>query len=159
MMDQLERDDPGRYRLTVVGTGPLQGEIARQAASRAGRVRLLGYVPFGPELLDLYRKAHVFVHVSLTEGVPQVLIEALAAGTPIVATDVGGVSAILDRGEAGVLVAPRDRDALYQALCRVSDDQQLRDRLVARGLQLARDLVLEAEADRVAAFLASDQTK
>jgi len=158
---RLEHERPGRYRLTWVGRGQLESRVRQRAAELgvADRLMLLGYVPFGPELLDLYRRAHIFAHVSLTEGVPQVLIEALAAGTPIVATDVGGVSAVLDRGEAGVLVAPRDRDALYQALCRVSDDQQLRDRLVARGLQLARDLVLEAEADRVAAFLASDQTK
>jgi glycosyltransferase involved in cell wall biosynthesis len=160
-LSRLEHERPGRYRLTWVGRGQLESRV-RQRASELGvadRLVLSGYVPFGPELLDLYRRAHIFVHVSVTEGVPQVLIEALATGTPIVATDVGGVSAILDRGRAGLLVPPRDSDAIYHALCLVSDDPQLRDGLVARGLQLARELVLEAEADRVAAFLGSDRTE
>jgi len=156
---RLEHERPGRYRLTFVGRGQLESRV-RQRASELGvadRLVLSGYVPFGPELLDLYRRAHIFAHVSLTEGVPQVLIEALATGTPIVATDVGGVGEILDHGQAGLLVPPRDCDALHDALRRVSDDQELRETLVARGLRLARELVLEEEAARVASFLGSDR--
>src|SRR5262249_54859450 len=54
---------------------------------------LLGYVPLDDGLLDVYRTSHVFLHVSWTEGLPQVLFEASAAGTPVVATDTGGVGA------------------------------------------------------------------
>jgi glycosyltransferase involved in cell wall biosynthesis len=156
---RLERERPDRYHLTWVGRGRLERHVRTRAAELgvADHLKLCGYVPFGPELLKLYRRAHIFAHVSLTEGVPQVLIEALAIGTPIVATNVGGVSAILDHGQAGLLVPPRDLDAIYQALCRISDDEQLRDGLVVRGLQLARELILEAEAGRVAAFLGTDQ--
>jgi glycosyltransferase involved in cell wall biosynthesis len=152
----LERETPGRYLLTWVGRGELE-QAVRERALELGideRVRLLGYVPFGPELLALYRHAHAFVHVSRTEGVPQVLIEALASGAPIVATDVGGVRELLDDGRAGILVPPDDLDALVAALRRVAEEGP-RTALATRGLEVARELTLEREAERVARFLAT----
>jgi glycosyltransferase involved in cell wall biosynthesis len=101
----------------------------------------------------MYRDAHMFVHVSLSEGMPKVLIEALVSGTPIVATDVGGVRAALDGGRSGELVPPDDLDALVAAIRRLDDDARERDRVVARGLELARNLTLEAQVERVVAFV------
>jgi glycosyltransferase involved in cell wall biosynthesis len=152
---QLDGKDPGRYRLVWVGRGPLEDDVRRLAAELGieDRIDFRGYVPFGPGLLDLYRQAHAFVHVSLSEGVPKVLIEALASGTPIVATDVGGVGSALEGGRAGLLVPPEDVEALVSAVDRIANDGPLRDRLASRGLELARDLTLEAEAARVASFI------
>jgi glycosyltransferase involved in cell wall biosynthesis len=154
-MAELERLRPGRYRLRWVGVGPLAAAVRARVAEVGleGRFELPGYVPFGPELLELYRGAHALVHVSLTEGVPQVLVEALASGTPVVATDVGGIASALEDGRVGLLVPPSNLEALVAAVLRLSDDEELRTRLVARGLELARDWTLEAEAARVAAFL------
>ena len=157
-MAQLEQDRPGRYRLTWVGRGPLEErvfELARELGVEE-RIEFSGYVPFDQGLLDLYRSAHVFVHVSLSEGVPKVVIEALASGTPIVATDVGGVRAALDDGRAALLVPPDDLTALVEALLRVSDDADLRERLAADGLALARSMTLEAESARVVDFIRSN---
>jgi len=84
---------------------------------------------------------------------PKVLIEALVCGTAIVATDVGGVRDALDDGEAGLLVPPDDLDALVQAIRRISDEPTLRQGLVGHGLELARELTLEAQAERVVAFI------
>ena len=118
------------------------------------RLELVGFVPFGPELLDLYRSAHAFVHVSLTEGVPQVLVEALASGTPVVATDVGDVGTALAGGEAGLLVPPSDlerprrRHPSHLGRRRSSATVSFE-----RGLELARHGTLEAEAERVARFI------
>jgi glycosyltransferase involved in cell wall biosynthesis len=154
-LGRLERERPGRYRVIWVGGGPMVEEVRLRAGELgvADRVELRGWVPFGPELLELYRRAHLFVHVSLTEGVPKVLIEALASATPIVATDVGGVRALLDGGRAGLLVPPSDLDALVEAIRRLADDEGLRERLVAHGLELGRALTLEAQAGRVAQFI------
>jgi glycosyltransferase involved in cell wall biosynthesis len=151
---ELERRRPGVYRLRWAGIGPLVEDVRRRAAELGvgDRLELLGYLPF-PELLPFYRGAHAFVHVSFTEGVPQVLTEAMAAGAPVVATDVGGVRAALDDGRAGLLVPPADLDALVDAVMQIADDEALRRRLAERGLELARNRTLEAEAARVAAFL------
>jgi glycosyltransferase involved in cell wall biosynthesis len=153
---RLQQEEPGRYLLRWAGRGPLT-EFIRNRAEELGigdLLELCGYVPFGPSLLALYREAHMLVHVSFTEGVPQVIVEALASATPIVATDVGGVRAALDRGRAGVLVPADDREALVHGIQRVAHDAELRERIVARGLDLARHRTIEAEAERIAEFLA-----
>ena len=66
--------------------------------------------------MKLYRESHAFVHVSFTEGVPKVLVEALAAGLPIVATNVGGVGSILDEGEPGCSSRPLTWKPSWQPL-------------------------------------------
>jgi len=152
---ELEASDPGRYRLTWVGTGPL-ADATRRHANELGvgdRLVLTGYLPFGPQLLDAYRRAQIFVHVSLTEGFPQVLVEALASRLPIVATDVGGVRAALDNGRAGVLVPPNDRFSLVRAITLLAGDSELRDALIARGGELVPDLTLEEQSRRAASFI------
>ena len=155
VLAELERRHPDRFTLTWIGRGPLEEEVRARAASLGvtDRLTLRGYVPFGPELLNLYRDADLFFHVSWTEGVPQVLVEALACGTPIVATAVGGVPTALDHGKAGLLVPPGDAVALADAIEHLIDDPELRRRLVAHGLDLVRGLTLEAEGARVAKFV------
>jgi len=151
LMRALDSSQPGRFRLTWVGRGPLEAETSRRAA---GLVDFRGYVPHGPELLALYRGAHAFVHVSRTEGVPQVLIEALAAGPPVVATAVGGVPGLLEGGRAGLLVPPDDLRALVAAVERLAAEPGLRSRLASRGLEIARAHTMEAEVARTARFVA-----
>jgi glycosyltransferase involved in cell wall biosynthesis len=151
---ELERAAPGRYRLTWAGEGRLI-EAMRERAAALGlsdQVRFVGHVPMGDGLRELYAAAHMFVHVSLTEGMPQVLIEAAAAGLPIVATDVGGVAAGIGR-KAALLVPPRDRAALVQAISRLDTDAELRRRCAADALRFARATTLETEAARVARFV------
>jgi glycosyltransferase involved in cell wall biosynthesis len=152
---RLARERPARFRLTWVGRGPLE-EAVLLRARELGVERLLtliGYVPFGDELLALYRRAHVFVHVSLSEGMPKVVIEALACGTPLVATDVGGVRDALAGGSVAVLVPPADLDALVAAVESLVDEAALRTTLAERGLELARSMTLEAESARLVRFL------
>jgi glycosyltransferase involved in cell wall biosynthesis len=156
VLEQLERRAPGRFHLTWVGEGPLAEPLAQEVARRglADRLTLPGYVPFGGELIERYRSAHAFVHIALTEGVPQVLFEAMGSGLPIVATDVGGVAAAL--GEAGLLVPPEDPGAVSSAILRLGEDPELRRSLATRALERAGGKTIESESDRVAAFIRGD---
>ena len=131
----------------------MQGALAQRLEQLgvSSRVELAGYVPLGSELFERYRGAHALLHVSFTEGVPQVLYEAFAAGLPVVATDVGGVAEAV--GDAALLIPAGDADAAVRALARIGSDQKLRERLMMRGLTLARRHTRAAESETVAAFM------
>jgi len=130
----------------------LGGALAERLAALgvADRARLLGYVPYDDGLRELYRCSHALVHVSHTEGVPQVLFEAFAAGLPVVGTAVGGMPAAA--GDGALLVAPGDAGALAGALARL-EDPRLRARLVAAGSLSARLHTAEREGSRLIALL------
>ena len=93
------------------------------------------------------------VRPSLTEGLPQVLFGAQAAGLPIVATDVGGVAAALGQGDRALLVPPSDAAAAAQACERLRHEPELRDEFVRRGLEFARLESMESQLDRLVAFM------
>lgn len=154
---ELEDRSPDRFRLVWLGSGSLEPDVRAHAQSRhvAERIEFRGHVPAGSAVLDALTHANVFVLTSSTEGVPQALIEAMACGTPIVSTDVGGIRAALDGGHAGVLVSSQDPQAVADAILRVSDDERLRQEIAERALALARAHTLEAEASRAAGFVSS----
>jgi glycosyltransferase involved in cell wall biosynthesis len=114
--------------LAIGGRGELEGALTSRARAHGldGRVHLLGLRSDVPALLAA---ADVFALPSLSEGLPLALLEAMFAGCPIVASDVGEIGVALAQGEAGVLVPPGDAVALAEALDRV-----LRDPAEARAL-------------------------
>jgi len=154
LADVLERLD-ARFEFVICGDGPLKGELKEKLDARglSARARLPGHVPMGAELLRLYRESHLFLHVSWTEGMPQVLLESFAAALPVAATAVGGVPDAV--GEAAVLIPPGDPNSAADAIQRITASSDLRDRLLADGHAIAIDHTLEAEAGRVADFLRS----
>ncbi|HEY6836006.1 MAG TPA: glycosyltransferase family 4 protein [Gaiellaceae bacterium] len=128
---------PTDWRAAFVGEGPLQPEIAGELerSGLATRVELLGSRDDVPELLAA---ADIFVLSSRSEGFPVSILEAMAAGLPVVATDVGGISEAVVQGETGLLVPPNDPFALAEALERLIQDAPLRRRLGGAGLERAR---------------------
>ncbi len=107
--------DGRRFRAVLVGDGPERGPLERQAAALGlgDRVVFLGERPDVERLLPTM---DVFALSSREEGIPNALLEAMAAGRPSVATAVGGTPEVLDDGETGWLVPPGDPAALARAL-------------------------------------------
>lgn len=155
----LRRSDP-RWELTVVGQGPLEQALRDRAADLgvSDALDVRGYVTNGPDLWQLYRGANAFLHVSFTEGLPQVLFEAQAAGTPVVGTDVGGVAAALDGGRSGLLIPPANAPAAAAALERLRDDPELRERLVRAGVEHASHETRDAQLERIYDFFRSSSS-
>jgi glycosyltransferase involved in cell wall biosynthesis len=156
LADVLARlDGEPAWRLAVCGEGPLEGRLRErlEALGVADRSDLRGYVPIDGGLGELYRDSHALLHVSWTEGVPQILFEAFAAGLPVVATAVGGVPESV--GDDALLVPAGDPEAAAGALRRLAGDAALRERLVSGGLERVRRHTIEAEAARVAKFLSN----
>jgi len=119
-------------KIVVVGGGPLETEFRAMTAKEGfGRsVAFLGERADASEILALF---DVFVLPSLWEGLPLALVEAAAAGKPIVATDIDGVREVVRNGETGLLVPPRDSAALAAAVLRLLDDPDLARRLAGRA--------------------------
>ncbi len=141
------------WHLLVCGDGSLRealGDRLRELGV-AERAELLGHVPYGARLVELYQGSHVLLHTSWTEGLPQVLIEAFAAGVPVVATDVGGIRDAV--GEAARLVPPGDAPAAAAELEAIVADPDLRRRLIQAGHRYVTPRTANAEVGRVAEFL------
>jgi glycosyltransferase involved in cell wall biosynthesis len=147
------RHDGRPWRMVICGEGPLEGKLKERLRGFGldDHVDMRGFVPAGSALRVLYRSSDFLLHVSFTEGVPQVLFEAFAAGLPVVATDVGGVRAVA--AGAAILISPNDARAAATALRRLADDRDLCDRQLAGGLQIARENTREEQCRRVCEFL------
>lgn len=123
----LSRLDPGTYTAAIAGDGPDRTAVAAEAPAA---LELLGERTDVPELLT---SADVFVLPSLSEGMPMSILEAMAAGLPVVASRVGGVPELVIESETGLLVEPGDEKALASALQRLLEDRELRERMGAAG--------------------------
>lgn len=119
------------------------------------RVRLLGAVPL-QRLLPLYAEYDLFVLPTLPgEGIPRVLLEAMAAGLPVVTTRVAGIPGLITHERNGLLVDRPSAPAIAAALQRVIAEAPLRRRLIANGYATARAHTLEAQAGKMMDALAS----
>lgn len=128
-------------------------EIATERAGLAGRVAFAGFVPPGEILHRLLGTADVFVLPSISEGVPKVILEAMARGLPVVASNVGGIPDIVEQDENGILTAPGKADELASAVARLRGDDELYRRLSAAGVRFALDHTAERQAARIAAVI------
>jgi glycosyltransferase involved in cell wall biosynthesis len=124
--------------LVIVGDGPERPRIEQRIRRLwlAGNVILTGQQSSAE---PYYGIADLAVLSSRTEGSPNALLEAMAAGVPLVATAVGGVPEIANDGETALLVKPGDARALAESMGRLLEDRQLSSGLAARARQLVRE--------------------
>jgi len=126
----LERR-PG-LRVILFGRGARERSLRRQAA-RLGIEANVVFAGFVPGLEQLLAGFDLFVHPARMEGLGLVVLEALAAGLPVVASRAGGIVDAIDDGRTGLLVTPNDPRALAAAVLRMLADAPLRERLAAAG--------------------------
>ncbi len=137
--------------LTVVGDGPDREQLA-QMTERLGlsaQVNYVGYKSQG-EVRDYLRQTDLFVLPSFAEGVPVVLMEAMASGVPVVATQVGGVNELVENGVNGYLVPPANASALTEHIEKLLNDRQLRVAFGTAGrAKVERDFNIHHEVSRL----------
>ena len=148
-------------RLDLVGDGPLRGELERCAAGLgvAARVRFLGGLT-EPEVAAVLDGADAFALASVvqvdgdTDGIPVALMEAMAAGVPVVASRVSGVPELVRDGETGLLAPPGDAAALAGALRAVTSDPQAATGRARAARALVEDqFAVEGQAARLLALI------
>src|SRR5262249_27916819 len=143
-----------RFRCAIYGEGPLHDELAAQIAQLGldGEVVLAGACS-QRELIPIFQGADLFVLAPFVtadgdrDGIPNVLVEAMACGLPVVSTTVAGIPELVQPGQNGLLVAPHDVAGLTAALAALIDDPERRAQLGAA----ARQTVVERFDLRVAA--------
>lgn len=167
--DQLVRAAAGftfPFTLEIVGDGPEEAALAGLIANLGlqAQITLRGGVTHA-ELPALYAAAHIVVVPSVVDragdrdGLPNVLLEAMAAGRPVVASDVAAISSAIIDGESGLLTPPGDVAAMAAALNRLATLPELRQALAAQGYRrVVQHFALPACTDRFCDFLAKSYT-
>jgi len=132
-------------QLVVIGDGPEREGLAEEVRSKGleDRVDIRGRVPESA-LREAYAASDVFVLPAIvdergeTEGLGVVLLEAMSYGIPVVGSDIGGITDVIENDESGLLVPPGDADQLAQAMERLARDPALAARLGAAGVRRVR---------------------
>ena len=138
-------------RLRIVGDGQEMEQLQQLSKLLGvdGKITFAGKITWGEQLFSEMRGATCLVLPSFTEGFGLVLQESLGQGTPVIASDVGGVREALGTEEAGILVPAGDRAALASAIVRLVTDRDLQERLVENGLRHVTQNTLECQVERL----------
>jgi glycosyltransferase involved in cell wall biosynthesis len=118
-----------RIKFLLAGDGPLRAEAEALAKEleAADAIRLLGW---RNDVVDLLHAVDIFLLTSLFEGLPRAVLQAMASGTPVIATAVDGTPEVVEHRLTGLLVPPGEPKAAAEAVLRMAGDESLRHRLV-----------------------------
>ena len=153
LFDALRGLDVEGLKVTLVGDGPDRAALEAQARDLGIDIHFAGYRS-QDEVAMLLGEADALVLPSFAEGVPVVLMEAMAAGLPVVTTRIAGVPELVEDGVSGKLVAPGDAAALRSALREVLTDPDMRTRMGRAGRAVvAAEFDARTEAARLATLL------
>lgn len=121
-------------------------EKIQETYNMPGSIKFHGFKTAGPELLEYYRNADVFISASQasSEGFPRTIWEAMASSTPVITTTVGSVPMYIN--DEAMLIPPKDKVALKEALEKVITDSSLRKDLIKKGIELSKNNTLEKRA-------------
>ena len=129
----------------VIGDGSAKEELEQLASKHANNVRFAGFMDHAEELL---RAFDIFVLPSIKEGLPYTLMGAMAAGLPVVATPVGGIPDLITDGSEGILVAPKNPEAIAVALASLIGDMAKRKLLGKAAVNKISDFNLKTTIEK-----------
>jgi glycosyltransferase involved in cell wall biosynthesis len=144
-------------KLTIAGEGPLLSQLRNLARELGidGRVSFTGFVS-QKQLREIYCASHIFLHPSQTghdgnqEGIPNAMLEAMASGLPVFATQHGGIPEAIENGVSGVLVSEYDHEELARALLNAAQDHNFLSRIAYSGAEAVRkNFELRTQAQRL----------
>lgn len=134
---QVVKDIPG-VKFLVVGDGPLKEKLRTQA-TKLGLSRDVIFAGSRRDVPQILGALDILVLPSLWEGLSNVILEAMAAGKPVVATEVGGIPEVVKDGETGLLVPPKDPDALARAIVKLLQNKELAKRMGRAGKKRVKE--------------------
>jgi len=132
-------------------SGKQEMRLTLQHATELGvlsHLKFLGPMAWG-SLYTYYRKCDLFVLPTCMEGVPRVILEAQAAGLPVITTSVGGIPKAVKNGKDALLVNPGKPDELAVAIEKIVRNKNLRCQLIQNGIESARQATIEAETEKM----------
>ncbi len=130
---RLQKEYP-MLQLVLVGMGPIENELKQRYGANS-HIHFLGWRKDIPQIL---RASDIFVLPSLREAFGLSIVEAMASGVPVVATDTGGARDIVENGKSGLLVPPGDSDSLLRAIKTLLDNPGQRHDMAKNGLERAK---------------------
>ena len=127
---------PDNYNLLIAGSGPLEEKV-RNLADKKTNVHYLGYQS-KQNLLSLIRGSDLLIQPSLEEGISSTLLEAMACGTCILASNIEGISEIVENNKTGLLVEPNNKDELLNKILYLLPKKEKRLNLANEGLEMVK---------------------
>ena len=112
-----------------------------------------GYVPYGDDLWSIFDRCNIFVLPSYTEGTPGVIFEAMSRGLAVIATTVGSIPDIITHGFNGLLVSPKNIEALKEAIELLIQDEKLRNSIIKEGYHTANKATFQLQAKEIMKFV------
>ncbi|TRZ75011.1 MAG: glycosyltransferase family 1 protein [Bacteroidetes bacterium] len=131
-----------------LGAGELSDEL-KKMASKLGMKEKVKFLGWRPDVAEVMSAFDLFVLPSLNEGMGRVLVEAMALGKPIVASDVGGIPALVLHGENGYLVFPGDAEHLSAAISDLLENPEKRKSMGENGKKIAADYSADAMVQKI----------
>jgi glycosyltransferase involved in cell wall biosynthesis len=132
------------WKLLIAGSGPEKDALlhAVEEAGVSEQVSFLGQISHR-DLVARIQESEIFILNTFFESFSFQVVEAMAAGTPVVTTDIGNLREIIDNGESGILIPPNDKHAIVLAVHYLSGDPEFRKKIIAGGLKKAKQFSIE----------------
>ena len=160
-VEELVRKDNFRIKCLIVGEGKDKDRLLEQISQKKleQHITLLGYVPWGKRLLDLYRSCDFFISPSLSEGFPKTVFEALACGSLVISTNVGGISELINNEKNGLIINSKSGHEIAAAIRRSCKNPLIFHRIVNTGYKTAMQFTIETQTrimiKKIAAYFIS----